>query len=297
VPSIGRPIEGVVVYVVDEDLHPVELGVVGELLIGGAGVARGYLNRPELTEASFVPDTIGRVAGGRLYRTGDLVRIRPSSELEFIGRRDEQVKIRGQRLELGEIVTSLNSHPSVRASTVIVDERTPGERQLVAFVVPAVGCPHEGEVLRTHLAGRLPSYMLPAEFVWLTEFPTTSSGKVDRAALVALRQTNQARPLPTAAPRNQLELALVAIVAELLGLETVGIDQNFFTLGGHSLLGAQVIARIGDRFGVEMSLRTLFDQPTVAEIAVEVERLMVADLAAMSDEEAERLAGVGPEFA
>jgi acyl carrier protein len=226
-----------------------------------------------------------------------LVRARPDGELDFIGRLDDQVKIRGQRLELGEITTTLNSHPSVRSSVVIVDERIPGERQLVAFVVPAGGAVAEAEPLRTHLAGRLPSYMLPADFVWLTEFPTTPSGKVDRAALATLRQTNSSRLTTGPAPRNQLEEALVAIVAELLGLETVGTDENFFTLGGHSLLGAQVIARVGDRFGVEMSLRTLFDQPTVAEMAQEVERLMVEDLNAMSDEEAERLAGVGPDGA
>lgn len=297
VPSIGRPIDGVLVHIVDEQLEPVEPGAVGELLIGGAGVARGYLNRPELTQERFLPDTIGGAAGGRLYRTGDLLRARPDGELDFIGRLDDQVKIRGQRLELGEITTTLNSHPSVRSSVVIVDERIPGERQLVAFVVPAGGAVAEAEPLRTHLAGRLPSYMLPADFVWLTEFPTTPSGKVDRAALATLRQTNSSRLTTGPAPRNQLEEALVAIVAELLGLETVGTDENFFTLGGHSLLGAQVIARVGDRFGVEMSLRTLFDQPTVAEMAQEVERLMVEDLNAMSDEEAERLAGVGPDAA
>lgn len=295
VPSIGSPIDGVLVHVVDEQLEPVEPGAVGELLIGGGGVARGYLNRPELTRERFLPDTISGTAGGRLYRTGDLVRARPDGELDFIGRLDDQVKIRGQRLELGEIMTTLNSHPSVRSSVVIVDELIPGERQLVAFVVPAEGTVARTEPLRTHLAGRLPSYMLPTDFVWLPEFPTTPSGKVDRVALASLRQANSSRAASAAAPRNQLEEALVAIVAELLGLETVGTDENFFTLGGHSLLGAQVIARIGDRFGVEMSLRSLFDQPTVAEMAVEVERLLVADLNAMSDEEAERLAGIGPE--
>jgi amino acid adenylation domain-containing protein len=295
VPSIGGPIDGVLVHIVDKDLQPVEQGAVGELLIGGAGVARGYLNRPELTRERFLPDTISGTAGGRLYRTGDLVRARPDGELEFIGRGDDQVKIRGQRLELGEITTTLNTHPSVHSSVVIVDELISGERQLVAFVVPAEGAVAEAEPLRTHLAGRLPSFMLPTDFVWLPEFPTTPSGKVDRSALAALRQANSSRTASAAVPRNQLEEALVAIVAELLGLETVGTDENFFTLGGHSLLGAQVIARIGDRFGVEMSLRSLFDQPTVAEMAVEVERLLVADLNAMSDEEAERLAGIGPE--
>jgi amino acid adenylation domain-containing protein len=293
-PSIGRPIDGMRVHIVDDSLQPVPTGDVGELLIGGAGVARGYWNQPELTAERFLHDPFSDQADARLYRTGDLVRSRPDGELEFVGRADEQVKIRGSRVELGEIATTLNYHPAVRSCVVVAVEQLPGEKRLVAYVVPADDSRRDSEPLRSHLADRLPEYMVPADFVWLAELPMTPNGKVDLAVLPAPRSSVSAQPGGGATPSNELEAALVTIVAELLGLERVGTDENFFTLGGHSLLGAQVIARIGDRFGVEMPLRDLFDNPTVAGMALQVERLLVAELDAMSDAEAERLAGVGP---
>lgn len=288
-PSIGRPIDSVTVHVVDDSLRPVGAGEVGELLIGGAGVARGYLNRPALTAERFIPDRLG-ADSGRLYRTGDLVRWRLDGELEFVGRADEQVQIAGRRIELGEIAAALDRHPAVRRSVVIVAGKISGLKRLVACAVPVDDGHPDVETVRSFLATSLPDYMVPVDVVWLAELPMTVSDKVDRAAL---EQFVGARALTAvgggAEPRNELEEALLAIVAELLGLPTVGIDENFFLLGGHSLLGAQTIARIEERFGVELPLRDLFEKPTVAEMAQAVERLLIADLEAMSDEEAERL--------
>lgn len=293
-PSIGRAIDKVQLWIVDPGDRPVEPGASGELLIGGAGVARGYRNRPELTRERFIPDHLSGLDAGRLYRTGDLVRMGPGSELEFIGRRDDQVQIRGQRVELGEVEAALARHSLVQLSSVVAGEGPSGETQLVAFVVPGDGLGGEAETLRAHLGSQLPAYMIPTEFVWLTQLPTTPSGKVDRAALWELRGSTGTTSAAGAGPRGELEEILADIVAGLLGLEAVGREDNFFTLGGHSLLGAQVIARVGDRLGVELSLRSLFDQPTVAEMAVEVERLLVSEISAISELEAERLAsGLG----
>jgi amino acid adenylation domain-containing protein len=288
-PSIGKPIANVRAYVVDDQLNPVPMGAAGELLIGGDGVARGYLNRPVLTDEKFIPDPFSGTPGARLYRTGDLARHRPDGEIEFLGRIDEQVKIRGNRIELGEIPATLDRHPAVRSSVAVVDERGAGERRLIAYVVPADGRRPDTEQLRAHLAQHLPNYMVPAAFVCLEELPMTPNGKVDRAALPAPSAANTAQPADSAQPGNELERVLETIVAELLELDRVGVDENFFMLGGHSLLGAQLITRIGDCFGVEMSLRSLFDNPTVAGMAAEVERLVVADLEAMSDNDAARL--------
>jgi acyl carrier protein len=288
-PSIGKPIAGVRAYVVDDQLNPVPVGTAGELLIGGDGVARGYLNRPALTDEKFIPDPFSGTPGARLYRTGDLARLRPDGEIEFLGRVDEQVKIHGNRIELSEISATLHRHPAVRSSVVAVDEHVSDERRLIAYVVPAGGRRPDTEQLRAHLAQQLPNYMVPAAFVYLEELPLTPNGKVDRAALPAPSAANTAQPPDSARPGNELEQVLETVVSELLGLDRVGVDENFFMLGGHSLLGAQLIVRIGDCFDVEMSLRSLFDNPTVAGMAAEVERLVVADLETMSDDDAARL--------
>ncbi len=286
-PSLGRAIDAVSVHIVDEALRPVAAGVAGELLIGGVSVARGYLNMPELTNQRFIPDHLGDT-GGRLYRTGDKVRLRPDGELDFLGRLDEQVMIRGRRIEPGEISATLDRHPSVHTSAVVAVGDTPEQRHLVACVVPAAGTAMDEDALRAHLAAILPEHMVPSDFVSFSAFPQIASGKVDRKAL---RESLSAMPRTSVgtAPRNELEEVLAGIVAELLGLGAVGVDEDFFLLGGHSLLGAQVITRINDRFGVELPLRDLFENPTVAGMAAGVERLMVAELDGMSDEEAERL--------
>ncbi|MEO8897532.1 MAG: non-ribosomal peptide synthetase [Candidatus Dormibacter sp.] len=288
-PSLGRAIEGVSTHIVDDSLVPVPAGVAGELLIGGVGVARGYLNMPELTAERFIPDHLGDLAGGRLYRTGDLVRKRADGELDFLGRLDEQVMIRGRRIEPGEISATLDRHPSLRASAVVAIGDTPEQRRLVACVVAADGHSANTATLRAHLAAAMPDHMVPSDFVWFDKLPQLASGKVDRAAL---RTSLSALPRTAVgtAPRNELEEALTEIIAELLGIGAVGVEEDFFLLGGHSLLGAQMITRINDMFDVELPLRDLFEAPTVAALAAAVERLLVADLDRMSDEEAELLA-------
>jgi amino acid adenylation domain-containing protein len=292
-PTIGKPIAHVRTYIVDDQLAPVATESPGELLIGGDGVARGYVNRPALTAEKFIPDPFSGIPGTKLYRTGDVARQRPDGEIEFLGRVDEQVQIQGNRVELGEISATLHRHPAVRSSLVVVDDHVPDERRLIAYVVPTGGRRPDTGQLRAHLAQHLPNYMIPAAFVCLDELPVTPNGKVDRAALPAPSAANTAQPPDPVRPENDLEQALETIVAELLDLDRVGVDENFFMLGGHSLLGAQLITRIGDSFGVEMSLRSLFDNPTVAGMAAEVERLVIADLEAMSDDDAARLLAAG----
>jgi amino acid adenylation domain-containing protein len=291
-PSIGRPISGARTYVVDERLDQVPAGTVGELLIGGSGVARGYLRQPELTARRFIPDPFSDTPA-RLYRTGDQVRLGSDGELEFCGRRDHQVQIRGNRIELDEIAAVLGRHPGVQSAAVVCDESSPTGPRLVAYVVPSATAPSADE-LRDHVSAQLPDFMVPAMFVSLDEMPVTAAGKIDRGLLRSRAAVEQAPPPGSARPGTELERVLEGIVAELLERDEVGVDANFFMLGGHSLLGAQVIARIGERLGVDMSLRSLFDNPTVAEMAIEVERLLVAELAAMSDADAARLLATDP---
>ena len=270
-PSIGRPITGIEAEVVDERLQPVEPGGVGELLLGGVAIARGYLNRPELSAERFLdgPD-------GRRYRTGDRVRAHANGEIEFLGRLDDQLSIRGFRVEPGEIAAALNSHPAIEASVAVGVGRTSSERRLVAYVVAADGLQPQADELGEFLSGALPDYMVPSTFVWLDHLPLTKHGKVDRDALpapadVARGETTQRGPM------TDVEAATASVVAELLDLEEVGMNQDFFLLGGHSMLGAQLIVRLGDMFGAEISLRYLFDHPTPAEIAAEVERQMATN--------------------
>jgi acyl carrier protein len=290
-PSIGRPIDGVDVHVVDENLHPIPAGNIGELLIGGVGLARGYLHRPDLTDEKFIRDPFSCEAGARLYRTGDLVRWNVAGELEFAGRRDDQVKIRGQRIELGEVSAALDHHPSVRSSVVVVVKSQSGEPRLVAYMVPA-GKACAGELaLRNHLAQSLPEYMVPGDFIWISEMPVTPNGKVDREALPAPHSDDISRPPSRSGADSHVQKELARLVGELLGIQAVGTQQNFFMLGGHSLLGAQLIARIDDLYGVQLPLRSIFDRPTVADMAAEVEALLVADVVAMSEDEAERVLG------
>ncbi len=289
-PSIGRPIDNVRVHIVDCDMRLCSFGQAGELLLGGGLLARGYLRRPELTAERFVPDVFGGDQGARLYRTGDLVRYRPTGELEFVGRVDEQVQIRGFRVEPGEISATLDTHADVRSSQVETRADGAGQKLLVAYLVPANGRRPAADELRSHAARYLPEHMLPASYVWLTELPLTANGKVDRVALAALAPTTwHTDAVQGALPNTELESALAEMICELLALPAVGADENFFVLGGHSLLGAQLIARVRDRFGVEMALRSLFDSPTVAGMGAEIERLLLVELESMSDEAAAQL--------
>lgn len=293
-PPIGRPIDNTEVYVLDENGNQVPTGVVGELYIGGAGLARGYLNDRALTADRFVRNPFSAVAGARLYRTGDLGCYLADGQIAFHGRVDDQVKIRGYRIELNEIVCALNQHASVRESVIIVHVNNNGEKQLIAYFVPVAGRPPLNE-LRDFLSKQLPDYMIPATFVSLEALPIGTNGKVDRLALPAPDQQGSVRDETCLPPSTPTEERVAMIVASLLGLEQVGVDENFFYLGGNSLFGTQVIARLREAFNVELPLLKLFDSPTVAELAGEVERMMIANLQAMTEDEAQRLLALNTE--
>lgn len=290
-PAIGRPIDNTEVHILDENLRPVLPGAPGELCIGGAGLARGYRNRPDRTALKFVAHPFSAERGARLYRTGDLARRLPDGQIAFLGRIDEQVKIRGHRVEPAEVAAALDRHPAVRESVVIARESAPGDKRLVAYFVPASGSLPACSSLRDFLGERLPGYMVPDTFVVLAALPVNANGKVDRAGLPAPAEAVTLRDDAFVAPRTVAEERVAAIVAQLLGVDRVGILDNFFTLGGHSLLGTQLITRLREAFAVELTLRTLFEAPTVAGLATEVERLVLEKLAAMQEGEVERLLG------
>ena len=288
-PSIGRPIANTQIYILDEHLRQVPIGTPGELCIGGAGLAKGYLNQPELTAEKFIPHPWSSEPGAHLYKTGDLARYLPDGQIAFMGRIDHQVKIRGYRIEPDEIMSVLNEQPSVRMSLVIAREDTPGDKRLVAYVVPVPGAHITAGFLREMLVKRLPDYMVPATFVQLESLLLTPNGKVDRTALPAPDATNTLRDSALVAPTTSLEEWLAVMVATILELEQVGIDDNFFVLGGHSLLATQIILQVIDAFGVNLPLRTLFEAPTVRQLAREIERRIVGGLESISDDEFQRL--------
>lgn len=288
-PSIGRPIANVQVYILDERRRPVPVGTTGEIYIGGAGVGRGYLNAPELTLGKFSPNPFDPKPNGRLYKTGDLGCYLPDGQIAFRGRIDDQIKIRGYRIEPNEIVNLLNKHPMLEASAVIAREDTPGDKQLVAYVVPTPGSTPTDKLLRQFLTEKLPEYMIPVLFVRMESLPVNASGKLNREVLPKPDDGNSLRDDLYVAPHTPLEQRLTEILAPLLGMDKVGVEDNFFMLGGHSLLGTQLIARVREVFGINLSLRSLFESPTIAALAEEVQRLFYARLQNMSEEEAERL--------
>ena len=281
-PPIGYPIANKQVYLLDEQLKPVDIGVPGEIYIGGLGLARGYLNRPELTAEKFIcqenfPTT-------RLYKTGDLGRYLPDGSLEFLGRIDEQVKIRGHRIELGEIEAVLGQHPSVRQAAVTAREDIPGEKRLVAYVVPNSDCedsrsenllpsPKLVRELRNFLQEKLPDYMVPDRFMLLAALPITPNGKVDRKALPAPDTSRPELAQKYIPPRTPLEKSLAEIWAEVLGIELVGIEDNFLELGGQSLLAITIVSRIRDKYQVDLPMRSLFDLPTIAQLAQQIQTI------------------------
>ncbi|MEZ0372951.1 MAG: amino acid adenylation domain-containing protein, partial [Candidatus Sericytochromatia bacterium] len=268
---IGRPIANTRLYILDPGLNPVPIGVAGELHIGGDGLARGYLHRPELTAERFVPNPFGLPdQPERLYKSGDLARYLPDGNVEFLGRVDHQVKIRGFRIELGEIETLLSQHPAVQDVVVIAREDRPGDRRLVAYLV-APARPRLGE-LRVHLKSRLPEYMVPAAFVFLDKIPLTHNQKIDRRALPAPEanpeQTRLQADTDYIAPSSPQETALCELFAQVLKIDRVGVHDKFFDLGGHSLLATRLVSLIRERLRVELPLRSLFEAPTPAELAV-----------------------------
>jgi acyl-CoA synthetase (AMP-forming)/AMP-acid ligase II/acyl carrier protein len=278
-PSIGRPIENTTVYILDEAMRELPQGEAGELYLEGPGLARGYRNRPDLTAQRFVPNPFGG-GGSRLYRTGDLASVLPNGEIEFLGRVDEQVKVRGFRVELNEIAAALNSCVGVRASTVIAREEHDGDKRLVAYVVPTALSSLTAPELRNQLSKVLPDYMIPSAFVQVEEIPITMNGKVDGQALPEPDSANLLAEELYIAPRSMVEERLAALIVPLLRVDRVGVNDNFFLLGGHSLLGTQLITRVSDSFGVNLPLLSLFDHPTLGGMSAEIERLILAKIEA-----------------
>ena len=288
-PPIGGPLWNTTFYVLDAQQQPVPIGVPGELYIGGDGLARGYLNRPELTAEKFVHDPFSDDPRSRLYRTGDLVRWRVDGTLEFLGRVDLQVKLRGFRIELEEIEAVLAAHPDVGGAAAAVYERSPGDQRLVAYVVRADGRSVDVEELRQLCKTRLAPYMVPSAFVQLDVFPTTPNRKLDRRALPAPDGLRPDLERSYAAPETPVEELVASIWREVLAVDRVGVDDDFFDLGGHSLLALKMLARVQQGLGVDLPITTVFDHSTVRELAAGVAEALLGEA---SDEElAELLAG------
>jgi amino acid adenylation domain-containing protein len=267
-PPIGRPIAGAVAYLLNEDAEPVAVGSVGEIFIGGGGVGRGYRNMPDLTAQSFRPDPFAGVPGARMYRTGDRGVQRPDGEFEFRGRLDRQTKIRGQRVELDEIGSILARHPSVDFATAIANVSKAGANQLVAYVLPKKnGSIPTSQELQQHLLRRLPDYMVPAVFVRLHALPISANGKIDLSMLPPPGDSQLLECMAAKTPASPIEEELLAVVRQLLANDAVSAQDSFFLAGGHSLLAMQLLMRLQDAFGVDLSLRQLFEAATVERLA------------------------------
>ncbi|MGV9319654.1 amino acid adenylation domain-containing protein [Streptomyces sp. NPDC003660] len=283
---IGYPLPNMTMHVLDAAMRPVPVGVAGELYVGGTGVARGYAGRPELTAERFVPDPYAGEPGARLYRTGDLVRRSPDGAVSFLGRLDDQVKIRGYRIELGEIQAVVAAHPAVREAVVVVHRPEGGEPAPACYAVPAEPGTELPD-LAAHCATRLPAYMIPATFTALEAIPVNANGKVDRGALPVPELPDGDAHVP---PRGPVEEAVAGIWAELLGVRA-GAHDNFFHIGGNSILAIRLISRIQQEYGIDFAVRTVFEGPTVAQLAAVVEERVAAEVAALSG--AELLNAVG----
>ncbi|MEH2448292.1 MAG: amino acid adenylation domain-containing protein [Nostoc sp.] len=275
---IGRPIPDLQVYLLDQYQQLVPIGVRGEIYVGGAGVARGYLNRPELTLERFIPNSFSDKPNARLYKSGDQGRYLPNGDIEYLGRIDYQVKVRGFRIELSEIEAHLSQYPKVRETVVVVSSDETYSQRIVAYVVPQSQQTLTITELRDFLELKLANYMMPAAFVMLDVLPLTPNGKVDRKALPAPKVTQLLSESDFIAPSTPIEEMLALIWAEVLGIEKVGIHNNFFTLGGHSLLATRVISQVRQVFQQELPLRRLFEQPTIAGLAKDIEKATKAGL-------------------
>ena len=271
---IGRPIANTRLYVLDQRLRPIPIGLAGELYIGGDSLARGYFARPDLTAERFLPDPFSTTPGERLYKTGDRVRYLDDGTLVFLGRIDDQIKLRGYRIEPGEIETILTRHPDVREAFVLAREDTGGDQRIVAYICQDRMTDDFATILRTYLQNHLPDYMLPSAFVTLDALPLTANGKVDRQALLALPLDDTRHPTIHNLPRTPLEELLSSLWCEVLGCSQAGVDDNFFDLGGHSLLATRLISHIQARLQVDISLRNLFEKPTIAGIATLVQQAL-----------------------
>src|SRR5581483_1724889 len=268
---IGRPISNTEIYVLDSSLEAVGIGVTGELYIGGEGLGRGYRGRAELTAEKFIANPHSGRSGSRLYRTGDVGRRRVGGEIEYLGRIDHQVKVRGLRIELGEIEAALREHPLIREAVVEASREGVHSTRLIGYVVPEAGRRVSGKELREYLKEKLPEYMAPSLFVELEALPLSPNGKLDRRALpkpeIRQKETSEL-------PRTVVEEVLAGIWAEVLGREQVGVEENFFELGGHSLLATQMVSRVRQAFRAEVSLRWVFESPTVASLSKRIEEGM-----------------------
>ncbi|MBW4688566.1 MAG: non-ribosomal peptide synthetase, partial [Komarekiella atlantica HA4396-MV6] len=262
---IGRPIANTQIYILDSHLQPVPIGVPGELYISGDGLARSYLNRSELTQEKFIPSPFSNSKCKRLYKTGDLACYGSDGSIKFLGRIDNQVKVRGFRIELGEIESVLNTHPQIQQAVVTAREDIPGNKRLVAYIVIRDELLTTDQ-LREFIKQKLPEYMVPSAFVTLDTLPLTANGKVDRKALPTPDQETFIN-LQYIPPRNRTEEVIADIFASVLSIQKVGIYDNFFTLGGHSLLATQVISRVKQAFAVDVPLRNLFEEPTIANLS------------------------------
>jgi hypothetical protein len=288
-PPIGRAIKGATAYILDENRRPVQRGEIGELYVGGASVGRGYRNLPQQTAATFLADPFSAELGARMYRTGDMVAELPDGQLAFHGRRDTQEKIRGQRMELDEINAVLSQCAGVLFSTVGTRVDPNGDKYLVAYVLPDESAVPSSRALQEYLSQHLSAAMIPAVFVRLKAMPLNTSGKLDLTQLPEPCAENELGEVKSSPEREatELEAAVLATVHGLLGSDAVGLDDDFFLSGGHSLLGAQLVTRIRSNYGIALTLRDLFEAPTAALLAAKVEDLILAQISEMSDAEAE----------
>ena len=266
---IGRPFGSRSIYILDQERKPVINDEIGEIYIGGDHLADGYLNRPELTEEKFIPDPFSAKPGARLYLTGDLGRCLPDGNIEFLGRVDHQVKIRGYRIELGEIETALLKHPAIIRTMVLAREGRGNEKQLVGYLVCQGDSIPSVFDLHSYLKQRVPDYMVPNDFVFIEEFPLMPNGKIDRNNLPPPGERSSG--VPYKAPRNDIERQLSSLWMELFGVDKVGIEDNFFVLGGHSMQATQLLQQIADRFYIQLSLVAFYQSPTIADLAVMIE--------------------------
>jgi amino acid adenylation domain-containing protein len=270
---VGKPIANTETYIVDGELRPVAAGVAGELLIGGPGVARGYLRREQITAERFIANPFAANGAARLYRTGDRARYLPDGNIELLGRMDQQVKIRGHRVELGEIEFVLNEYPGVRESVVLIREASGGNRVLVAYIIPREGHKLAVTQLRQYVQEKLPEYMAPSHYMFMTAFPETPNRKIDRNAFPAPDPDLARSANDLERPATEIEENLAAIWKELLGIQRVGRQDNFFEAGGHSMLAVQLVARVRKRLNVDFMLRNVFERQTLAGMAELIEAL------------------------